>query len=310
MVDQPKRVGHYRAYGPKRSPGADRLNLIDWCADVCERFESNGYAVTLRQLHYQGVKDNVFENTPRNYNILGDALSMGRRMGRVSWTAVEDRVRGLQGLPTAESPERSLRALAKGFRTDKWRLQPFRPEIWSEKDAQMGVIGRVCDELEIDYFSCHGYNSDSEAWRAGQRFARYYAKGQKPIVFYVGDHDPSGVHMTEDVRDRLEMFCGCPVQVVRLGLNMPQVEELHLPPNYAKPNDSRTPAYAGRFGSDLCWEMDAMEPTYLHTLVRNAVLKLRDPALWDEALREEAEHRDTLDLLIENSPFGRGGDDA
>lgn len=122
---------------------------------------------------------------------------------------------------------------------------------------------------------------------------RKHTKGQRPIVFHLGDHDPSGIDMTRDNRDRLEMFAGTPVIVQRLGLNMDQIEQLKPPPNPTKLTDSRAEAYVQRFGQES-WELDALDPSYIRSLIGNAVERIRDSEIWDVSLSREVAERDRL----------------
>ena len=61
---------------------------------------------------------------------------------------------------------------------------------------------------DMAYFSCRGYVSQSEMWGASARLLRCLSNGQKPVIIYLGDHDPSGIDMTRDIRDRLTLFMG------------------------------------------------------------------------------------------------------
>lgn len=293
-------IGRFRQYQNLRI-GEKKMALILAASPITQEYEAQGYAMTLRQLFYQMVARDLLGNTPENYDALGDAISDGRMAGYISWTAIEDRVRFVRGLTTFDSPQDVLRSARSSYRIDLWKDQPMRPEVWIEKDALLGVLQPICDELQVDYTSCKGYSSQSMMWRAGQRFASQVQKGQRPVVLYLGDHDPSGVHMTEDVAERLELFAGVPVQVIRLGLNMDQIKVLNPPPNYVKPRDARTPAYIERFGTDTCWELDALPPGTIQREIRRAVNQLRDQGLWDAALKREAEGKDELDHIIEES---------
>jgi hypothetical protein len=295
-------VGTFLSYGNKKL-GPKKLELIRLASPILAEYEAAGYAMTLRQLYYQMVAKNLLMNEAESYDALGGAISDGRVAGLVSWTAIEDRTRFLRGRNTYDSPADVLKSARGNYLIDRWKEQPFRPEVWVEKDALLGVIGPVCDELCVNYFACRGYGSQSELWRAGQRMAGYVQDGQRPIVFHLGDHDPSGVDMTRDNRERLESFAGVPVQVVRLALNMDQIERYRPPPNYVKPKDARTPDYIQRFGVDTCWELDALAPPVLIELIRDAVSRVRDEKLWDEALKREADDKDALDEIIEE--FGR-----
>lgn len=294
-----KQNGHYVAYTPKkfRLDTLDRLTKIN---AIIEEYESKGYSMTLRQLYYQLVARGMIENSDTEYNRLGGLVNDGRMAGLVSWTAIEDRGRNLMGLTTFSSPDHAVRSVLANYRIDLWADQPFRPEVWVEKAALEGVVGHICNQLRVDFFSCRGYNSQSEQWRAGRRFACYIAKGQTPIVFHLGDHDPSGIDMTRDNKDRLSLFAGVPINVQRLALNMNQIERYRPPPNPAKVTDSRFEDYRRNFG-DESWELDALEPTVIHDLIEDAVLRIRDNTRWDAALRMEAEDKIVLQSFAEAS---------
>lgn len=291
--------GHFRCYRPKEFR-EDALAMIKTANKIIEEYESRGMAITLRQLYYQFVARGLIANVTASYNKLGGLVNDGRMAGLISWTAIEDRGRNLMGLNTYKDPTDAIKSIRPGYRIDKWEDQPFRPEVWVEKAALEGVIGQICNQLQVDFFASRGYNSQSEQWRAGQRFVRYLSKGQRPIVFHLGDHDPSGIDMTRDNQERLSIFAGVEIQVVRLALNMDQIERYNPPPNPAKMTDSRFSDYQAQFG-DESWELDALDPSVIHQLIEDAVIKIRDPKKWDAALKQEAEDKQVLDIMIEET---------
>lgn len=275
----------------------DKLTLIRQAAGICAHYEGQGIPMSLRQLYYQFVSRNLFPNSERSYNMLKSAVSDGRIAGLISWTAIEDRGRNLQGLNTWDSPEHVMQDALAGYRIDKWANQPMRPEVWVEKEALVDVVGTICNQLQVDFFACKGYNSQSEQWRAGRRFADYVRKGQRPIVFHLGDHDPSGLDMTRDNRYRLSLFAGVSIQVVRLALNMDQILKYSPPPNYAKIQDSRYADYRREYGEES-WELDALEPVVIRRLISDAVMRVRDNKLWDEMVAQETEDKLRMQMMV------------
>lgn len=298
-----ERVGTYRAYGPRRNIGAERLAAIEQADRILQEYESRGMVITLRQLHYQHVARGLRENTERAYSQLGDLVVDGRMAGLVSWTAVEDRARGLKSYSYWPGPHAALIQSRDSYRLDKWALQPYAPEVWIEKE---GPIEAVCAELEVDFFVVHGYNSASEQWRAGQRFSRYVSEGRVPIVIHLGDHDPSGLQMTEDNRRRLAEFAGVNIMVHRIALNMDQIDRYRPPPNPAKMTDSRAPAYVAEHG-ESSWELDALPPDVTIKLIRDAVMEIRDEGRWAEALEQENSDRLFMSDIIEAAGEGSDG---
>jgi hypothetical protein len=130
-------------------------------------------------------------------------------------------------------------------------------------------------------------------WEGAQRLIEYEEQGQRPWVLYLGDHDPSGVDMTRDVSDRLHEF-GSSAIVQRLALNMDQIERWSPPPQPAKMTDSRYKRYVQETGRKQSWELDALEPTTLATLVQEAINRLRDPQLWNNSLSRQEGQRKLL----------------
>ncbi len=270
---------------------AATLAVVEQVNEVVDEYSAQGFTLTLRQIYYQFVIRNMITNSLREYKRLGDIVSDGRLAGLIDWYAIEDRTRFVRDLAHWETPTEIVQSCAAQYRVDRWdrEYQDNRPEVWIEKDALIGVISGVCEELDVPYFSCRGYVSQSELWRAARRLSRHQSSGQTPVILHFGDHDPSGIDMTRDIIDRLDMFL-CPMEVRRLALNMDQVEEYEPPPNPGKPKDARFQSYVAQFG-DECWELDALEPAVLAALVRDEILKLKDDEGWDRATEAITEGR-------------------
>jgi hypothetical protein len=289
--------GTYLRYIERRFNPAS-IARLGQANQIIAEYEKQGLTLTLRQLYYQHVARGFIPNSQASYDSLGALISDGRMAGLVSWTAIEDRTRNLRGVETYANPAALIRSAVSDYRRDLWVDQDWRPEVWIEKDALVGVIQQICVELRVDFFACRGYNSQSEQWRAGQRFARYVDKGQRPIVFHLGDHDPSGLDMTRDNRERLSLFAGVPVTVARLALNWDQIQKYTPPPNPTKMTDVRAPGYVAAYGHQS-WELDALDPKVIRDLINDAVAKIRDPGKWSVALAREAADRDRLDRVVE-----------
>ena len=202
---------------------------------------------------------------------------------------------------TWDNPSEIVSSCSEQYREDAWAAQPYRPEVWIEKDALTGVIEDVSNELRAPYFSCRGNVSEPEMYAAGKRFARVVRQGQVPIVLHLGDHDPNGVDMTRDIRKRLKMFARQEIEVRRIALNLSQVTG--LPPNFAKENDSRYAAYVQLFGTTDCWELDALAPNVISGLVRDALEGLIDQDAWAEAIATEDDNRAVLAAAADNWPL-------
>src|ERR1700677_797627 len=151
------------------------LNIITVANQICDEYMAQGYVLTLRQLYYQFVARGLLPNTMKDYKNLGNVINDGRLAGLIDWDAIEDRTRNLSALRTWESAKDILTEDSQIFKYDFWKDQDYRVEVWVEKEALVGVIERVAYKFRCAYFACRGYSSQSEQWRAGQRFKEYEA---------------------------------------------------------------------------------------------------------------------------------------
>ncbi len=270
--------------------------IINRANRIIEEYQSKGFQLTLRQLFYQFVARDLLRNTQKNYKNLGDIISKARLDGKVDWNAIVDRTRFLRELTHWHDPAQIIDATSTSFKVDMWEDQEFRPEVWIEKDALVGVFEGVCHEYDVPMFSCRGYTSQSEMWAASNRLYRHIQAGQKPIILHFGDHDPGGLDMTRDIRERLEMFIGDgPLE--RMALNMDQVEKHEPPPNPAKMSDSRAQWYVEEFDTTDSWELDALDPETLHALARERIESFIDWDKWNDKLAYQQKSRDELSLI-------------
>lgn len=283
----------------EKSISQGRLQIIDQANEIIEKYQSEGYDLTLRQLYYQFVSKDLIENTEKSYKRLGNIISDGRLCGLINWNAIVDRTRNLEANSHWEHPSEIIESCAKQFRIDLWEGQKFRPEVFIEKDALVGVISRVCEELDVPYFSCRGYTSQSAMWNASRRFQHYIKKGQDPFIIHLGDHDPSGIDMTRDIIDRLQLFLGQNIKINRIALNMSQVEQYSPPPNPTKLSDSRAKTYIKKFGYDS-WELDALDPRTISTLIRETVMEVRDEKKWETMTQQQNHFQKSLESISQN----------
>lgn len=273
--------------------------IIDQAVLIAEEYRAKGFQMTLRQLYYQFVARGMLENKVNEYKRLGDILNNARQSGDFDWSLMEDRTRNVQHPNAWGSPQEILNAVADQYQENPWLEQDWAPEVWVEKDALIGVIEPVCERMRVPYFACRGNVSQSESYAAGKRLLKAHRNGRTPIIFHLGDHDPNGLDMTRDNRDRLSMFSGLDVEVRRLALNMDQVELYNPPPNPAKETDSRYARYVEEYG-DESWELDALSPEIIDGLIQDALDGILDHDAWASSMRDEERAKRGLQLAAEH----------
>jgi hypothetical protein len=272
--------------------------IIDTANQIIETYRQQGFDLTLRQLFYQFVSRDIIENTERSYKRLGSIINDARLAGLIDWEAITDRTRSLRKNQHWENPGEIIKAAAQSFRHDLWRQQPYRVEVWIEKDALVGVIENVCTRMDVPFFSCRGYTSQSEMWVAAQRLCEWVDMGQQPVILHFGDHDPSGHDMSRDITDRLELF-GVKPEFKRIALNYDQIEQYNPPPNPAKITDSRAKSYIKTYGRNS-WELDALEPQVIVDLIEEEISQYIEEETWKLAVDDLKKHRAILAKVAKN----------
>lgn len=283
--------------------GKETLQIIETVNSILDEYAAQRYDLSLRQLYYQLVARGHIENSVKSYKRIGSIVSDARLAGLIDWNMIADRGRVRVTPPHWDTPVGILKAAAYSFRLDKWQDQDYFVMVMVEKQALEGVLIPVCRNLDIPFIANKGYSSSSSMFEIGQDIANLIEDGKQIAVLYLGDHDPSGIDMTRDVNERLNMFAGredyFDVEVARLALNYDQVEALNPPPNPAKETDARFEGYVEAFG-ETCWELDAIEPSQLAEIVTDAVNEYRDQDAWDQAVNREQEMRDELLEMARN----------
>lgn len=273
------------------------LDLIRLVNEVINDYKAQGYELTLRQVYYQLVARGYIPNNERSYKNVGNLINDGRLAGLIDWYAITDRTRNLRGNSHWDTPSEVIASAKYSYLLDKWEGQPNYVEVWVEKDALVDVVGQACRPLDVPYFSCRGYTSQSEMWMAAQRFRRQDFREQR-IIIHLGDHDPSGIDMTRDIQERLDMF-GADVYVKRIALTMEQIDFYSPPPNPAKITDSRCDKYIAQYGHES-WELDALEPKVITDLIKEQVTMYRDDDLYQRVCNKENREKRELQMLCDH----------
>lgn len=270
----------------------EQLKIIN---SIIEEYAEEGYKLTLRQLYYQLVSRDIIPNKVQEYAKLSALLVKGRMAGSVDWEAIEDRIR-VPFLPYwVLDVEDAIKDTVEQYRLNRQKGQDVYIELWVEKDALSGVLKRITAKYHINLMVNRGYSSCTAMHDAYERLKREEKQGKQTYILYLGDHDPSGLDMIRDIRDRLEEF-GVVPKVIPIGLTREQINQHSPPPNPAKITDPRAKWYIEEHGI-TSWEVDALNPKVLHQLVRDNVEKLIDMDLFNEQInKEESDKKRILEI--------------
>lgn len=296
-----------------RERGERTIALVN---SIVAEYEQQGYKLTVRQIYYQFVQNGWLENVDNNYKWLAALIDDARKAGRIDWDAIEDRTRFIRGFVNPDNDtEEFMRKVIPSYYEDLWMNQPAYCEVWVEKDALVGVVARAANRWRAPYFACRGYPSSTALKDAGERFNNAAMEGKETYLFYLGDHDPSGIDMTRSNEELLDLFSeagdsGTTINVQRIALNMDQVRRYNPPPNPMKETDKRSAGYQAIYG-DESWELDALRPKVIDDLIDNAIREIIDLDQFEDDKARETRNRDELDLIVNNwdevrRQFGHG----
>lgn len=289
------------------NPNESTRHTLAYINDVISYYVDRGYKLTLRQIYYRLVARDVIPNTKESYDRIGRIVANARDAGLIDWDSIEDRTRGMRTLLTWADPEDMKKTAYNAYRIDKWAGQDFRLFVWVEKQALSGVIARACEDegVQVSYISCRGYMSASTIHEEGLKIYKIYDEsGQVPVILHLADHDPSGLDMTRDNIERLQLYSDLDwteypqpelrnFSFQRIALNMDQIEKYNPPPDPAKFKDSRYEEYVFHHGYNS-WELDSLDPDIIVRLIKKHINKYKDTQLWDERVKQEEQDKKRL----------------
>lgn len=232
-------------------------------------------------------------------------------------------------IPSWSNPESFVDTALRAFRRDRWDYQSVRVEVWSEKGTIRGTLAPVLHDYGVTLRVFHGFSSATSI----MEFVKEIRGADRPIhALYVGDHDPSGLYMSEmDLPNRLAEYgahvhiigahgsrsrckegeyCseisdawrpeidGVPtVSLERIALTREDCDGLPSFDVEEKRSDPRYNWYTSK-GHDLAWELDAMSPPDLRDRVEDAILERIDRTAWERTgLSEAAEQASLREIL-------------
>lgn len=269
----------------------ERLEIIN---GIIEEYLADDYILTLRQLYYQLVSREVIANNQKEYSKLSILLKKGRMAGIVDWDAIEDRGRQPKLPYSVDGVKDALNDTVEQYRIDRMKGQEKYIEVWVEKDALSNVFLRVTEQFHVRLMVNKGYSSCSAMHEAFKRFKyNMVLNEQSGLILYFGDHDPSGIDMARDIRDRMAEF-GIhgygEFEVQRPALTIAQVRQFRCPENPAKLSDPRAGWYVKEHGTKS-WELDALPPKSLVTIIERNVRGNIDIDLFNTQLKIESKQK-------------------
>ena len=235
---------------------------------IWDTFQETGKPVTVRQMFYLVSVRGAVEKAESGYRKVQRQLLAMRREGWIPYGWIADNTRWMRKPKTWGSLTELFEYWAPRFRATLWRDIDAYVEVWCEKDALAGVLYDVTAAYDVPLMVARGYSSESYAHDAAEAIQE---QGKPAFIYYVGDFDPSGWHMSRNLEAKLRGF-GADIHFTRLGVMPWQVKAWNLPERETKGKDTRCKAFFAEFGKGRkSVELDAIPPDLLRQMVREAI---------------------------------------
>jgi len=259
MVALPAAYGTHptRARRTRAEMAALRQSILDLLAA--------DHPQTCRQVFYQLSNRRLIAKTEPEYKkTVCRLLAQMRLEGELDFGWIADHTRWQRKPRTYGSVEEALRQTVQFYRRALWDAQPVYVEVWLEKDALAGVLMEETAPWDVPLMVTRGYPSISYLYEAAEAIAD---RGKPAHLYYLGDHDPSGVDISRNVEVRLrELAPKAEIHFERIAVTPAQIREWRLPTRPTKQTDSRARRFVGE-----SVEVDAIPARELRTLVRERI---------------------------------------
>jgi len=284
---------------PKAINGRPR-GFIDWrpqqeTAALIKRVQSileeyrDYLPLTLRQIFYRLVGNYGYDKTEKAYKRLCEMLNRARRGRLIEFDAIRDdgftrlKAHGWRGI---EHVIDAVENTVNDYRLDRQASQSRKIVVWCEAAGMAPQLRTVCDGYTIPVYSSGGFDSVT----VKHSIAHEFASMGNVLVFHIGDHDPSGVHVFGSLDEDIRAFMagmGGDAEFVRLAVLPEHIEEYGLPTAPPKKSDRRN------FHGETV-QAEALPPDVLVEILRNRIEEAIDSDLYAMALNDEQRQKEYL----------------
>jgi hypothetical protein len=221
-------------------PGKDRMNwkhdIIPVIKDIIQKRKLQGInQFTLRGIFYLLVSLESIPNLVGYYKTLSRKLVEAREDGMIDENAIVDESRWILDIDdNFKSPEEILEEefnliddLPNSYRAliPRWYKQPNYVEVWLEKKAMASVVKSILHDYRVRIVPTGGWSSYSYERKNLARLSEKVMEGKRVHVVYLGDYDPSGLRMEENIRTG---FQNSRINFQRIAITREQIQDFGL----------------------------------------------------------------------------------
>jgi hypothetical protein len=268
------------------------MSRVDWApilTRAAEIVRSYDTSVTLRQLFYRLVSEQLLPNTDTSYKRLSARTAELRRAG--GFPRLIDRGRTIHRYGYFDSPADAMDYITDVYRLDRTAGQDVSLYLAVEKAGLVVQLQSWFGDFGVPILAMGGYGSQSYV----DDVIDDVPAGRPAVLLYAGDFDASGEDIDRDFVARTD----CWHKVVRVALSAEQVATYRLPPNPGKATDSRAAGFIARHGELVQVELDALPPETLRSLFADALAEYWDTSTYHRVLERERAERSELRELAD-----------
>jgi hypothetical protein len=245
--------------------------------------------ITVRGAMYRAIGILIEDSSEPNYDCIKNLILKMRRLGLIPYSYISDSTRRRLKPSSWSGLADFAETVAQAYRKNLWERQSDYIEIFVEKDAMAGVVEPVTDDYDVTLNVIRGNCSETFIYRV----AEIWKQIRKPIhVYYLGDHDPNGLKIEEDLYRRLEGFGVVITKWQRLAITRADFTNPEVIgfPIKKKGHPSTWQPYVDIYG-DRGVEVDALPAIEIRQRVEQAILSHIDQNEWETLQLIEAEER-------------------
>lgn len=268
------------------------LDLIEHSRRVLTAIQPTTVRGVAYQLFTRGLIENMGTACVRNVSRM---IVIAREKEIIPWEWIVDQTRQEERVSSWNGLSDFGETVVRRYRKDFWQHQDSWIKVFSEKATVGGIVRPILDEFAVDFQVLHGFGSAT----ALHDVAEESLTGERYLeILYIGDFDPSGMHMSEvDLPGRVEKYGGM-VNVTRIALTRADCTDAL--PSFSVETKRRDPRHAWfkrNYGS-RCWELDALNPNALRQHLRTEIIQRIDMNAWAHCQTTEAAERESLNAYV------------
>ena len=274
---------------------------LERLAQVQKIISRYDFALTVRQIFYQLVVEQIIPNQKNAYTAISYLCVRGRDEGILPEEGFADRLRVIDKPSSWLDLSDFMVSVKDSYRKDKWQDQDAYIEVWTEKDALRNVLDEITHPYNVSLMVGRGQVSRTAIYESYVRFKEKIDEEKECYLYYAGDLDPSGVAIYNSLVERLKKYgeTGESINFERFALTPSQIDEYNLPVTRAKRKDPNYKKFVAEFGNDNTAELDSLPPDVLRNLVKGYIERHIDRDILAQSQETEIEERTRLQEIID-----------